>query len=236
MKENILEIPFFNLSLSFIPLVLLFIIFLKMKLDWKTLLYATGRMLIQLLSIGYFLTIIFKQSSPVYSFLIVSVMIIISGWISLFSIKHERLKYIKLSLLSLIIGATPVLFLVTYFVIPTKLLWYHPSFLIPLAGMVFSKSLNFISLSAERYLRELKNGVSIIESKKEALRTAFIPEMNSFLAVGLVSLPGMMTGQILSGVDPLIAVRYQIVVMTMIMGAGGLAACVFLYLISKNKN
>ena len=67
-----------------------------------------------------------------------------------------------------------------------------------------------------------------------ALRTALIPIINSLLAVGLVSLPGMMTGQILSGVSPLIAVRYQIMVMCMIFGSAGITSAIFLHLIKKH--
>lgn len=61
-----------------------------------------------------------------------------------------------------------------------------------------------------------------------------IPQINSFLAVGFVSLPGMMTGQILSGIDPMVAVRYQIVVMAMVLGSGGMSNIIYL-LSLKNK-
>ena len=63
-----------------------------------------------------------------------------------------------------------------------------------------------------------------------------IPQINALLAVGLVSLPGMMTGQILSGVDPMVAVRYQIMVMCMVFGAGGLGAATYLMLIPRLPN
>ena len=63
-----------------------------------------------------------------------------------------------------------------------------------------------------------------------ALEAAMIPQINSLLAVGIVSLPGMMTGQILSGVDPQVAVRYQVMVMCMVFGSGGLAAAIYLVL------
>ncbi len=62
---------------------------------------------------------------------------------------------------------------------------------------------------------------------------ALIPQINALLAVGLVALPGMMTGQILSGVDPLVAVRYQIVVMCMIFGSSGVAAACYLQAASR---
>ncbi len=67
-------------------------------------------------------------------------------------------------------------------------------------------------------------------ARRAALDAALIPQINSLLAVGLVALPGMMTGQILSGVEPLVAVRYQIMVMCMVFGSGGLGAAAYLVL------
>jgi putative ABC transport system permease protein len=63
-----------------------------------------------------------------------------------------------------------------------------------------------------------------------AFKASLIPQINSFLAVGLVSLPGMMSGQILAGVDPLVAVRYQMMVMFMILGSSGISTVSYLYL------
>ena len=62
-----------------------------------------------------------------------------------------------------------------------------------------------------------------------------IPQINALLAVGIVSLPGMMTGQILSGIEPLVAVRYQIMVMCMVFGSGGLGAAVYLTLARRAR-
>ena len=87
--------------------------------------------------------------------------------------------------------------------------------------------MNTIGIAAERFSDEVKNN-DITTARQKSLKAALIPQINTFLAVGLVSLPGMMTGQILSGVDPLIAVRYQIIVMTMLLGAGGISVSIFL--------
>jgi putative ABC transport system permease protein len=228
MKMTI--IPIQNLILSLIPVFILLGILIKWKLDWKELLYAIGRMLFQLIMIGYFLSYIFQQDSPLWTTGMLLFMISISAWISLHSIKNEikkdRKEYLKNSVLSLLFGALPVLLLVVIVIIPTKS-WYAPKFIIPLAGMVFASAMNTIGIAAERFKSEIKNS-ELIEAKRKSLKAALIPQVNSFLAVGLVSLPGMMTGQILSGIDPLIAVRYQIIVMTMLLGAGGISASIFL--------
>ncbi len=73
------------------------------------------------------------------------------------------------------------------------------------------------------------------DARRAALDAALIPQINGLLAVGLVSLPGMMTGQILAGVEPLVAVRYQIMVMAMVFGSGGLAAVLYLTLRMRDR-
>jgi putative ABC transport system permease protein len=94
--------------------------------------------------------------------------------------------------------------------------------------MIFANSMTAVSLAGERYFAELDNGKAADVARRIAFQAALIPQINALLAVGLVSLPGMMTGQILSGVSPLLAVRYQIMVMAMIFGSAGIAAACFL--------
>ena len=114
--------------------------------------------------------------------------------------------------------------------------WYQASYMIPLAGMIFAASMTNISLALERLHAELVNGVDFERARSTAFRTSMIPIINSCFAVGLISLPGMMTGQILSGVSPLIAARYQIMVMCMIFGAAGLSTVCFLVMVRSNKS
>lgn len=90
--------------------------------------------------------------------------------------------------------------------------------------------MNSISLSVERLQAELHHHVNYLDARRIAMQAALIPVVNSLFAVGLVSLPGMMTGQILSGVSPLIAVRYQIMVMCMLFATSVLATAIFLAL------
>ena len=83
-------------------------------------------------------------------------------------------------------------------------------------------------MSAERFEAERNHGREAVAARNAAWNAALIPQVNSFLAVGLVALPGMMTGQILAGASPLDAVRYQIMVMGMVLGSAGLAVAIFL--------
>jgi len=111
--------------------------------------------------------------------------------------------------------------------------WFDPKVVIPLAGMVFANSMNAVSIAAERFHGEQSNGAAFTQARATAYRAALIPIINSLFAVGLVSLPGMMTGQILSGVDPLIAVRYQMMVMLMILGSAGISVGVYLAMTTR---
>ena len=108
--------------------------------------------------------------------------------------------------------------------------WYLPSYLIPLASMIFANAMNTLSLAAERQEAELNRGMDYQEARNIAFKAALIPITNSMFAVGLVSLPGMMTGQILSGISPLIAARYQIMVMAMLYGSSGITTAIYLFI------
>jgi putative ABC transport system permease protein len=94
--------------------------------------------------------------------------------------------------------------------------------------------MNAVSLVAERFEKEIESK-SYIDARANAFKASLIPQINSFLAVGLVSLPGMMTGQILSGVDPIIAVRYQIMVMFMVLGSSGISTIIYLWQKGKSN-
>ncbi|MGV6852163.1 MAG: ABC transporter permease, partial [bacterium] len=114
--------------------------------------------------------------------------------------------------------------------------WMTPQYIIPLAGMFFASSMNSISVSAERFQHEIKHLQTIIEARNHAFNAGLISITNSLFAVGLVSLPGMMTGQILSGVSPLIAVRYQIAIMALIFAASGISSALFLVFLSRQHD
>lgn len=119
--------------------------------------------------------------------------------------------------------------------------WYDARYLIPLFGMIVGNALNGAALAAERLASEMEARRGEIElylalgaspsraadaAVRRALTAALIPTINALTVVGIVSLPGMMTGQILAGASPLLAVRYQIVVMFMLTGATAITAAI----------
>ncbi len=227
MSTSIQAIPLVNLIVAFIPVVAVVGILFKWSLDSAQALHAVLRMLVQLLLIGYFLTYIFESDSSLVVMVIFVVMVCSSSWIALGSIATRRRSLYLSALYSIVIGGGLTLAVVTQGVLNLQP-WYWPQYMIPLAGMVFANSMNSVSLAAERLNAEVTRDVPYDEARKIALHASLIPIMNSLFAVGLVSLPGMMTGQILSGVSPLIAVRYQVMVMCMIFGSAGISAACFL--------
>ena len=232
MTQSISNIPISSLVLILIPVAVVLLIQFMWSLNYKEGIYSVVRMLAQLTIVGYLLGYIFNADNYWITLLIIFVMIAASSWIALRTIKQQRKQQYLYVVFSLLVGGATTLYLVTQVVLDFTP-WYKPQYMIPLAGMIFSNCINSTSLAAERFFEEVKRSTNILEARNVAFRTAMIPATNSLFAVGLVSLPGMMTGQILSGIDPLIAVRYQIMVMAMIYGAEGISSAVFLSLVYK---
>ena len=227
-------IPLANLAFILIPAALVVFILWRWTGDAKSTSYALARMIGQLCLIGFILTYIFEAEHAALVIAILSVMLLVSSWIALRSVPLLRIKLYRKALLATFIVNLSLLTLITQIVLNSQP-WFEPRIIIPIAGMIFAVGMNAISLFAERFYSELQQHKSnIINARNVAYNATLIPTINSLLAVGLVSLPGMMTGQILSGVSPLIAVRYQIMVMLMLFASSGLTAALFYQLIKKD--
>lgn len=236
INDSIQTIPLNNLVLAFIPVVVVLVILYRWSLACGNAVYAVIRMLVQLLLIGYLLSYIFEAQSQWVVVAVLLMMVFVSSWIALQTVspsrRHELYKY---TLYSIALGGSPVLVLMTVAVLEVEP-WYQPTQMIPLAGMVFANAMNSVALAVERMESEIERNVGYAKARVIALRAAMIPVINSLFAVGLVSLPGMMTGQILSGVSPLIAARYQIMVMCMVFGSAGITTALFLILAKRSYN
>jgi|TARA_B100000809_G_scaffold102653_1_gene101256 putative ABC transport system permease protein len=220
-------IPLANLLLGFLPVILLITVMKFWGLNALQSVYANFRMLIQLLLIGYVLTYIFETDQPIIVLLVVLFMILMSSWIALRPLQERGIKAFMIVVVSLGLSGLAVLLLISQLIVELPR-WYEPSFIVPIAGMIFANSMNTVSLAGERFSIERQRDKNYHEARKIALETAMIPQINALLAVGLVSLPGMMTGQILSGIEPLTAARYQIMVMCMIFSTAGLSAVTYM--------
>ena len=226
-------IPAQNLLFMLLPLSVVGYYYYKWTENSTEILYATLRMVIQLVAIGYTLIYIFENDSWYLGFFIILFMIIMSSFIVLRNIEQKNLFSYFVIFFAIAVGGTINLVLVIEFVLDLTP-FYEPRYVVPIAGMIYANSMNAISLAAERFEKESKV-LTVTEANKIAFKASMIPRINTFLAVGIVALPGMMTGQILSGVDPLVAVRYQIAVMAMILGSSGISVIIYLKMISKLK-
>ena len=199
----------------------------------KQMLWASLRMVFQLLAVGYLLHFLFAVKSPLPVLVILMVMGAFSLQVMGSRIKHKMPRFYRVVGSSLLIGCGGVTFLFCTLVVHYSP-WYDPRYLIPLAGMIIGNSMNGASLAAERLASEMRERRDEIETAlclgasgrqacepalKNAFRAAIMPTVNTMAAMGIVSLPGMMTGQILSGTEPMVAVRYQVAIMCAITGA-----------------
>ena len=233
MNSALETIPLANLAIAFIPVAIVIALLFRWSLDGRTAIYAVARMLLQLLLIGYALNWIFAGDSAVVIALLLTFMLGVASWIAMRPLKQNTGTSYARILIAIAVGGCGTLALITTSVMEIEP-WYAPRQIIPLAGMIFANSMNAVSLAAERLDAELTQGMDLKEARNLAYQAALIPLLNSLFAVGLVSLPGMMTGQILSGVEPLVAARYQIMVMCMLFGAAGISAGIYLSLVVRH--
>ncbi len=210
---------------------------LQLGLQWK-LLIAAARMIAQLLLVGLVLKTLFALTSPLWTMLAALFMVAFAGR-EVMARQEGGLP----RLWSYGIGSAAMLTaagLVTVLALTTQVRpdpWYDPRYAIPLLGMILGNCLTGISLglqSLTRGARQQRDGIeaqlalgaermtALLPVLREALRTALMPIINAMAATGLVALPGMMTGQILAGADPVEAVKYQILIMFLIAGATAL--------------
>ncbi|BCG65299.1 MAG: putative ABC transport system permease protein [Methyloprofundus sp.] len=227
MSNTIETISLNSLTVALIPALVVLLIFIRWSLSIAQPAYALLRMLTQLLLVGYALSYIFASQSSELILLILVIMCLASSWIALGSITQQRSRLFKYAFLAIFIGGGLTLALITQGTLQL-FPWYAPHYMIPIAGMVFANSMNSVSLAAERLHSETQNNADYMLARNTAFHAAMIPVINSLFAVGLVSLPGMMTGQILSGISPFVAARYQIMVMAMIFGSSGLSTAIYL--------
>ena len=225
----IAEISLTGLAIAFIPTLIVIAIMLYWHSIATTALYATVRMLVQLLLIGYVLVYIFESDNWLAILGVLSIMLVAASWIATRTLESRSTTSFLQAMGSIAIGGLLTLMLVTQFVLQVEP-WFSPRHVVPLAGMTLASAMNAVSLAAERFQAERGRDVSYPEARRTALQAALIPIINSLFAVGVVALPGMMTGQILSGVSPLIAAQYQIMVMTMLFGSSGISAACYLAL------
>ncbi len=204
----------------------------------KSLAWGTVRCVLQLGLIGYALGWIFAVDRPEMVVLIVGLMCLVAARTATRRTPNVSDFPSSLAFVSLAASTYLVMVIVCALIIRADP-WYTARIVIPISGMILGNGLTGIALSIDRLYSEVRArrgevetllalGASPWESVqdcvREAIRAGMTPTINSLMVVGIVSLPGMMTGQILAGVDPVEAVRYQIVVMLMITSAAAIGS------------
>ena len=242
------EISILQLALSFVFIIILLVISKIKGLSNQGLIIVTSlRMTIQLIITGYLLKYILKSDSPWITLLILTIM----EAFAIFNVyKRSNVKSIKLKELIAIcfIGSSLVSIFYYIIVVVGVRPWYDPRYFITISGMLIGNTMTGMSLAINSYKNSLNDQRDTIESalmlgakpkdavlkiSREAFSSAILPTLNSMLGMGIVLLPGMMTGQILSGTDPMSAILYQITIMISIVGTVGITTSIFTSLAYK---
>ena len=231
------------------------LVLLLAALSWRMQLSVTGQLLIaalrtavQFTLVGLVLKSIFESSSIIWIVLISLVMLSVAGW-EILSRQHRKLKGwwgFSVSTGSLFVSSFLITLLALTVIVQADP-WYKPQYAIPLLGMLLGNTMTGIALGMDRLVQNAWQQSKVIEQRlmlgqtsmqaiqdirKESMRAGMIPIINSMAAAGLVSLPGMMTGQILAGASPIEAVKYQILIMFLISAGTGFGVVTVLWLIS----
>ncbi len=209
----------------------------KVKIENK-IIFSALRATLQLLFVGLVLQTLFNHSSLFWVAIMSMIMVLLAG--REIHVRQQR----KLSGGWGFMTGTIAMFLSSMVTALFALLmiiehdpWYHPQYAIPLLGILLGNTMNGISLGMDRLTSSVWQQRRILEARlalgesaqqairklrDDAIRTGMIPILNAMAAAGIISLPGMMTGQILSGTPPIEAVKYQILILFLIAGGTGL--------------
>lgn len=225
--RGVVQLNILQFSLIYLLLVIILVIMKKSKINQtKLLLVASFRMTIQLILAGLILTYIFEKPHPAYVILYLLAMVVFSIRRVLSKNKDMNSKFKVYVALSLSLSGLFILMFFVMAVVGENV--FNPQYTIPLAGMIIGNAMTGVTLGLKTFSENIKNQRNRIEALlnlgvtprkillpyvNNALETALLPTMNNMLGMGIISLPGMMTGQILSGTSPTTAIMYQIAIM-----------------------
>ena len=232
-----------ELIYGFIFILIAIILSIKeeLKLE-RELLVSAILALIQLIFLGYVLIYVFKYGGMAFTYLIMSIMVLTATYIvyNKIEINHKRKMFIYLLLTFLSIAIVTLSILIFSKIVP-----YEPRYIIPLMGMAIGNSTNTVHIALDKIIDHIKSnrdvlwgylalGASEFQALKPfmkvAIKSSIVPSMNMVKSVGIIFIPGAMTGMILSGVDPLYAAKIQIIIMWMILGNALLSGLILFYI------
>jgi len=216
----------------------------------KQVLIAATRTVLQLMLVGFTLKIVFDQANFYWVLLLALIMLSLATWEVNARQKHRFTQGRNFSISALSMGVSAFsTVLVTLTVMINATPWYEPQYAIPLLGMVLGNTMSGVALSLDKLSQTAMRDKLVIEGKllmgmtrveafcdirRDAVRSGMIPIINGMVAAGIISLPGMMTGQILAGSPPMEAVKYQILIMFLLCSTTGFAV-VFATALASNR-
>ena len=250
MKTEFIALSAYDLMLASLLVLALIGLAARFRLGVsRTLAIAALRTTAQLLLVGLVLETVFTQARLSWILLIILVMMTVASW-EIMARQTRKLKGwwgFGVSAFSLFISSFMITLLALVAVIEADP-WYTPQYLIPLLGMLLGNTMNGIALGMDRLVQTAWQQRAVIEQRlmlgqtdseaireiaRDSMRAGMIPIINAMAAAGVVSLPGMMTGQILAGSPPVEAVKYQILIMFLISSGTGFAVITVLNLIAR---
>jgi putative ABC transport system permease protein len=247
---GVIAIGWQGLALATLFVVFVGIVSIRMSLGiTKDLAIATVRTYAQLIALGFVLRWVFGIDSPWLVIGVIVAMILFAAQIVVRRSPDAPRGIFGASFIAMALTGFLVTFAVTGVIVQVKP-WYLPQYVVPLAGMVLGNSMTGIALAIERVYADFDArsdelllltalGATPWEAAhpaiRDALRAGLIPTISSMAAAGIVFIPGMMSGQILAGADPVTATGYQIVVMLMVAAATALGSLVALMLTYRRR-
>ncbi len=214
----------------------------------REILVSCLRMTLQLILVGYILVYILDNPNPIITVGIIVVMEIFAIY-TVFNRFSGQLspRLQQVVVLAMSVGTLSCIF---YFLLVVVRMspWYNPQYFVPIGGMIIGNSMTGISLGIKSLLDGMSMQRNLVEEAlilgatpqtatgsivNSSFDAAIMPTINSMLGMGIVFLPGMMTGQILSGTSPTTAITYQIAIMLCILGAVAISVMLMLHLGSR---
>jgi len=243
---NFIVLDYMDIALASVTIAVNAGLSIAMRLGLgQRLVISALRMVVQLTMVGLVLKALFSVSSPVLTGLVILLMVLFAGREAMARQDRTFTGWWSYGLGTgsmMVAGLIVLIFGLTTQIAPDP--WYDPRYAIPLMGMILGNTMNGVSIGLDRMISGVLDRKVSIEAQlclgaearvafrpvvRGAMKAALIPTINGMSAAGIVSLPGMMTGQILAGADPVEAVKYQIVVMFLITGGTGLGSFAAVY-------
>lgn len=244
--NKVIELGFIQMLSAYIFILVLLLIVRRRGIKReKEIIISCIRMTIQLILVGYILGYVFDNSNPFVTVIIMLIMEIFAIYNIFKRVKVKLSSNLKKAVaISMSIG-TIVSLCYFLFVVVRLTPWYDPRYFIPIGGMIIGNAMTGISLGVDRLINGINTQKHLVEGAlmlgaepKEAVKdivnnafdASIMPTINSMVGMGIVFLPGMMTGQILSGTAPTTAIGYQIAIMLGILGSVSLTVIIFVQL------